>query len=124
MKRILPPSYFLAAIVFMVALHFLFPIRRVLNFPWSLAGLVPLVVGCGFNLFADQRFKTNATTVKPFEKSSTLVTSGVFGISRNPMYLGMVLILLGIALLLGSATPFAGAVLLASKVHRSRRADA
>lgn len=44
--------------------------------------------------------------MKPFEESSALVTHGVFRISRNPMYLGMTLMLLGIALFLGSVTPF------------------
>ena len=41
-----------------------------------------------------------------YEESKALVTGGVFHISRNPMYLGMTLILLGVALILGSATPF------------------
>ncbi len=45
------------------------------------------------------------TTVKPFEESQALVTGGVFRISRNPMYLGMTLILLGVTLILGSVTP-------------------
>lgn len=53
------------------------------------------------------RAERHDTAVKPFEKSSSLVTGGVFGISRNPMYLGMTLVLLGAALLLGSLTPFA-----------------
>ncbi|WP_455210731.1 methyltransferase family protein [Kaarinaea lacus] len=35
-----------------------------------------------------------------------MITKGVFGISRHPMYLGMVLILFGIALLMGTLTPF------------------
>jgi protein-S-isoprenylcysteine O-methyltransferase Ste14 len=58
------------------------------------------------NLIADGKFHEVETTVKPFEKSSTLVTGGVFRISRNPMYLGFVLILLGIAILLGSLSPY------------------
>jgi len=41
-----------------------------------------------------------------FERSSHLLTSGVFAISRHPMYLGMVLILGGIAMLLGTLGPF------------------
>jgi protein-S-isoprenylcysteine O-methyltransferase Ste14 len=44
--------------------------------------------------------------VKPFEESKALITTGVFAISRNPMYLGMTLILFGLGLLLGSLTPF------------------
>jgi protein-S-isoprenylcysteine O-methyltransferase Ste14 len=54
---------------------------------------------------ADAVFKREQTTVKPFEKSTALVVTGVFQISRHPMYLGMVLILLGIAILMGTLTP-------------------
>ncbi len=112
MKKTLPPTYFFGTVVISVALHFLFPLHQLLAFPWRLTGLVPLLVGIVLNLLADQAFKRHGTTVKPFETSSTLITGGVFGISRNPMYLGMTLILLGIALLLGSATPFAMVIIL------------
>ena len=105
MKQPLPPTYFLVAIVVAVALHFLVPIRQLLHFPWRLAGIAPLLIGIVLNLVADQSFKRHNTTVKPFEESSDLVTDGIFSITRNPMYLGMTLILLGIAALLGSATP-------------------
>jgi protein-S-isoprenylcysteine O-methyltransferase Ste14 len=46
-------------------------------------------------------FKKQNTTVNPIkiENASSLVTSGVFEYSRNPMYLGMALILLGLALM-------------------------
>ena len=57
-------------------------------------------------MIADAAFKREKTTVKPFEKSTALVVSGVFTISRHPMYLGMVIILLGIAILMGTLTPF------------------
>ena len=113
MKRTLPPVYFLGAIIVEVLLHFLFPLRQLLVFPWRLVGVVFLLIGLILNLLADQAFKKHDTTVKPFEESNALVTGGVFNISRNPMYLGMTLILLGIALLLGSATPFGVVVILA-----------
>lgn len=42
-------------------------------------------------------FRRHRTTVDPVhpDKASALVTSGVFGFSRNPMYLGFLLVLLG-----------------------------
>jgi protein-S-isoprenylcysteine O-methyltransferase Ste14 len=46
------------------------------------------------------------TTVKPLGKSTALVTSGPFRISRHPMYVGFVLVLLGAAMMLGTLTPF------------------
>jgi protein-S-isoprenylcysteine O-methyltransferase Ste14 len=43
--------------------------------------------------------------VLPFETSSALVADGFYRISRNPMYLGFVLILLGLAVFLRSLSP-------------------
>ena len=105
-RRVLPPTYLLLAVVTMVVLHLLVPWRRVIPFPWSFAGLVPLVLGVILNLVADADLKRSGTTVKPFEDSSSLVTTGAYRICRNPMYLGFALILVGLALLTGSATPF------------------
>jgi protein-S-isoprenylcysteine O-methyltransferase Ste14 len=105
-KRILPPTYFMFFIVLMAVLHFLLPVAVVVHYPWWLMGGVPLALGIVLNLVADHAFKQYQTTVKPYEESSTLMTSGVFRLSRNPMYLGMVLILVGIAVLVGSLTPF------------------
>ena len=97
-----------------VVLHFLLPLHQILYFPWCLLGLAPLVIGIMLNLLADQAFKKHNTTVKPFEESSALITDGVFKITRNPMYLGMILILLGVAMLLGSAAPFVVILVLAA----------
>ncbi len=85
MKKILPPTYFYGAIASEIALHFLLPVQQLLAFPWRLIGLIPLVIGIALNLLADKQFSRGNTTVKPFEESSVLVTTGVFRISRNPM---------------------------------------
>jgi protein-S-isoprenylcysteine O-methyltransferase Ste14 len=58
------------------------------------------------SIIADKAFREAKTTVKPFQESAALITDGVYRISRHPMYLGFVLILLGLAVLLGSLTPF------------------
>jgi protein-S-isoprenylcysteine O-methyltransferase Ste14 len=104
-KRVLPPIYFLLSIAAMVLLHFLSPAAKIAPYPWNLLGILPLVIGISLNLIADAAFKKEQTTVKPFEKSAALVVTGVFQISRHPMYLGMVLMLLGIAILMGTLTP-------------------
>jgi len=58
------------------------------------------------NLWADRLLKQKGTSVKPFEPTSVLIVDGPFRFSRNPMYLGMVLILAGIALALGTLSPW------------------
>ena len=106
MTKVLPPTYFLAALALTIALHFLFPVATFLPLPWRFAGLLPIVVGIALNIAADRQFKRRNTTVKPFQESSVLVTDGVFRWSRNPMYLGMILIVSGMAIIEGSVTPW------------------
>ena len=89
----------------MALLHFILPVTEVIAYPHNLAGGLPLIAGIILNLIADAAFKKHGTTVKPFEESSALITDGAFRISRHPMYLGMALILLGLAILMGSLSP-------------------
>jgi len=105
-KQILPPTYVLIALVVMLVLHFTFPGIKLIPLPWNLLGLIPLVIGLALNIIADGAFRRAGTTVKPFQESTALLTDGVYSISRHPMYLGFVLILIGVAILLGSLTPW------------------
>jgi protein-S-isoprenylcysteine O-methyltransferase Ste14 len=105
-QKLLPTHYLLFAILIMVALHLLFPGAVLVPLPWGLLGLVPLAGGIVINLMADSAFHKAGTTVKPFQESTALITDGVFRLSRNPMYFGFVLVLIGIAVLLGSLTPW------------------
>ncbi len=110
LARVLPPTYFLLALVAMTLLHFLWPIHRYGELPLTLIGIAPLALGISLNVVADRRFKHHQTTVKPFEQSSALITAFPFSISRNPMYLGITLMLLGIALLFGTVSALMPAV--------------
>jgi len=105
-SRVMPPVYFLLAVLLIAALHWLLPIARIIDAPLSYIGL--LVVGIGFIVVVvpARAFEARATTIRPFEQSDALVTDGFFRFTRNPMYLGMVLILVGVAVLLGTLTPF------------------
>lgn len=105
-ERPLPPVYFMASLLAMLALHFLIPGPRLFgSFSW-LAGALPIAFGVVLNLWADRLFKRHGTEVKPFRDSSTLVLEGPFRFTRNPMYLGGLSMLAGIAIGLGTTTPF------------------
>ena len=106
MKGIMPTTWLLIAIAAEIALHLVLPVMVVIPPLWNLLGIIPLVAGVAINLISDKAFRKANTTVRPFQESSALITDGAFRISRNPMYLGFVLILVGIAVLLGSLTPF------------------
>lgn len=101
-----PPTFLLAALVLAVALNFAVPILNLVPAPWRLLGALPLILGVVVNFQADQAFHTAETAVDPSKDPSALVTFGPYRLTRNPMYFGFVLILLGVALLLGSLSPY------------------
>lgn len=104
--KVLPPTYLLVAVLLMLVLHFVLPIIQAVPGLWRLSGLLPLIAGIAISYLAERQFLRAGTTVRPFQESKAFVTDGLYRFSRNPMYLGMVLVLLGVALLLGSLTPF------------------
>lgn len=103
--KLQPPAYFFASLILLIGLHFAFPLMRLIVTPYRYLGAILIVFGVSLNLWTDSLFKKHETTVKPYETPTYLEVSGPFRITRHPMYLGMVSILLGIAVGLGSLVP-------------------
>lgn len=95
---LLPPRGLLLALLAQVPLVVLaWPPRP--SWPWLLAGGLALLAGAALNLWADAVFKRRQVPVCPFRPVPGLVEEGPYRYTRNPMYLGMVLICAGAALL-------------------------
>ena len=105
-RKILPPVYFLAAVIFMVGLNYAAPVKIVLSAPITYLGAGLIAIGFFVVIWPATTFARVGTPIKPLEISTNLVTDGMYRVTRNPMYLGMVVVLLGIAILFGSASPF------------------
>jgi protein-S-isoprenylcysteine O-methyltransferase Ste14 len=104
--RIYPPAYLLVAILGMVALHLLLPGATFVASPWRWLGLVTMVAALTLGASAARLFSQHQTTIKPGEASSHMLTTGPYRFTRNPIYVGMTLILAGLAVFLGSLTPW------------------
>lgn len=105
MQKLLPPALVAICILIMTALHLLVPLGVLMDRP--LLAIIVALAGLGFSLSGARLFSRVGTNIKTFNKPDHLVTSGLFRFTRNPMYLGFVLLLIGIAIGLGTATPFA-----------------
>lgn len=116
-RRIVPPIYFLLALFAMWALHRLLPLARLIEPPLSYSGGLLVVIGIAISVVASHSFARVGTPVIPFERSTVLVESGLFRHTRNPMYLGLVMALIGVALLLGSASPWLPVVIFVWIIH-------
>ncbi len=98
----IPPLYFALAIVSMFLLHRFLPIIDVINPPFSRFGWLVIAGGIALAAWGRLRFARAGTAVVPFSPSTALVTDGPFRFTRNPMYLGMMLVLIGGFVLAGS----------------------
>lgn len=95
-----------AALMWLVAglaptLAFALPGRAVIGVTCVATGLVVVLAG----VFAFRRATTTVNPMHP-EGASSLVTTGIYRFTRNPMYLGMLLILLGWAVWLAHPLSF------------------
>ncbi|MDD2713543.1 MAG: isoprenylcysteine carboxylmethyltransferase family protein [Simplicispira sp.] len=82
--------------------------------------LVLAGVGAGFDVAGLLAFRKAKTTVNPLapQRSTSVVTHGVYGLTRNPMYLGLALILLGLAVYLASPWALLGPVIFVTYITR------
>ncbi|MGE0624494.1 MAG: isoprenylcysteine carboxylmethyltransferase family protein [Pseudomonadales bacterium] len=97
--KILPPHYFLLALLGIVGAGILEG-GSVLPGPWYLLGAIPILTGVLIAVQGSRQFARAGTNIIPFSESTALVTEGVFSLSRNPMYTGMVLALAGTAVIM------------------------
>ncbi len=94
----MPTTYFIILLLLSIGCDSFFPLLKFIFSPFNYLGFGLIIFGVIINLWTDSLFKQNQTTVKPFEMPNFFVTSGPFKLSRHPMYLGMMSILLGVAI--------------------------
>src|SRR5262245_46044896 len=105
-RFLVPPVYFLVALLLMGFFHRVAPWARLLEAPYRYAGIVLIGLALCLILWAAFLFRRAGTNIRPFMPSTALVMDGPYRFTRNPMYLGMAGILLGAAVYMGSITPF------------------
>jgi protein-S-isoprenylcysteine O-methyltransferase Ste14 len=111
MQRLIPPILFLLCLGLMVLLRRLWPIAVIVPGRWRWVGLVPIVVGVASGAMGIREFVKAKTNLRPFREADKLLTTGPFRYTRNPMYLGLALALLGACVLLGVLSPVLGVVI-------------
>ena len=79
-----------------------------------------VVAGVAFDVLGLLAFRISRTTVNPLtpERASSMVTGGVYRITRNPMYVGMALLLLAWGIYLLALLPLAGPVVFVLYITR------
>jgi protein-S-isoprenylcysteine O-methyltransferase Ste14 len=70
--------------------------------PYKLVASVSIVLGFSGMIIAWLQFKKSEAAICPTAETSLIITNGLYRYSRNPMYLGMFLILLGTSFIMGT----------------------
>lgn len=100
--KIPPPAQFAITAAAMFGVSKFVPALKFTLTGSTVLGIGLGIVGLSSAIMGVKQFKKAQTTPNPqeLEKVSSMVTSGIYQYSRNPMYLGLTLILLGWALYL------------------------
>ncbi len=105
-KFALPPVYLLVTIIAMAWVNYIFPFINFFEGNIRYMGFMVILGGIAIILIAARLFNKADTPIRPFKKPETLITDGLYKFSRNPVYLGMIVILIGFGMFLGSLTSF------------------
>jgi protein-S-isoprenylcysteine O-methyltransferase Ste14 len=96
--KIIPPLVYLAGVVIGIVISIWIPTKIApSSLAWTLGGIL-LICGAVLAGSAIFRFKDVGTTVRPDRAASTLVVVGPYRMTRNPMYLGLAVVYVGIAI--------------------------
>ena len=97
-----PPVIACLLLALSVGLHFLLPQVYRPQFACVICGVMAIAIGLRVIMWAWWLFRKSGTPTRPTHQATALVTSGPFRFSRNPMYLAIVVIMLGLAVWVGS----------------------
>ena len=102
--KVPPPVYavLIAGLMWLASLYF--PIVEMINPSWNKLAFIFVGVGLMLDASAVIQFFLTHTTINPLspKKTDKLVMSELYSLTRNPMYLGMLSLLLAWSIWLGS----------------------
>ncbi len=103
MKKLLPPFLFLTFIIVMGFVHWGVGLPQSLDYPYNLSGIPIICIGLILSILGKKLFNKLGTNIHTFDEPTVLVTSGIYKYTRNPMYLGLTIAMLGSSILMGGS---------------------
>jgi protein-S-isoprenylcysteine O-methyltransferase Ste14 len=97
-----PPLIFLGAILSGYAMHYIFPLNPGEGIETMIVGLTMVLMALVVIILAIRAFRRANTSLEPWQPTSAIIDSGVFSVSRNPIYLAFCWATIGIGLILNS----------------------
>jgi protein-S-isoprenylcysteine O-methyltransferase Ste14 len=110
--RLVPPLWFFTLLGTGLLVHFFVPAARIFEFGDMIIGIGLIVFGLVISNYSSSLFSKEKTEILPTsETNRTLITYGPYNWTRNPMYLGMVAMLFGAAVWVGTLPLYVAVVI-------------
>ena len=100
--RLRPPKIALLFLMIATLLHWLTPFGQLIIYANFILGIILCVLGFVTTLACWCLFKQHETPVCPTAKTTFIITTGFYRYSRNPMYLGVITLLMGVSVTVGT----------------------
>jgi len=110
-----PPVWMATGLGAQWALDHYYPLLQLIAAPWphwsDFLGIAIIVASVLKVIWINFQFKRAKTTIIPYKEPEALLDTGFFAHSRNPIYLAMLFVLLGSALIYGSLSVLLPAII-------------
>lgn len=99
-----PPLFYAAIFIAAVLIQKLVPINKYFFYTAAskILGSVMILIGLGFNFPALLLFRKTKNTVITVKPANSLQTTGIYSVSRNPMYVSLLLFYIGLSFIIGN----------------------
>jgi protein-S-isoprenylcysteine O-methyltransferase Ste14 len=105
-----PPRIAMALLAVATALHLLLPVSWPFNYSSAYLSGALVTAGFAIMMLAWWQFREREVAICPTAKTDHLITNGIYRFTRNPMYLGMLTMLFGVAVFVGTLPFFAATI--------------
>ncbi len=97
-----PPLLYVAAFAAVLTGHWLWPVPLLDHPAVTWIGAALLVAGMAMNVWGAYSLRKARTPINPYRATRTVVSTGAFAVSRNPLYVGLDVVFLGLCALVNS----------------------
>src|ERR1019366_8605686 len=105
--KIVPPLWIVILLAIGLGVNWLFPSRELMDWRCYPVAIILFALGLSIDIWAGSIFYRRGTEILPSSPTNKLLlVEGPYGVTRNPMYVGMTLTLLGAAVYVGTLPMF------------------
>lgn len=102
---VFPPAIYAGTLIAGLVIHFLFPIYLLPQRTAAFSGAAAILLAALIAISAISAMRRAKTAVNPGLPTTAIVSGGIFSLSRNPIYVSLTLLYLGVALLFNALVP-------------------